>query len=89
MDIASARTGGTISATIDLLTVRIAALTTAIANNATLTSGYLTITDPTLGAQKVEISTLTVAESATVMENMKTVLQARLDTLNTALAGLT
>jgi len=88
MDISSARIGGTTAAAIDVLTVRIAALTTAITNSATLTSGYLTITDPALGAQRVEIAPLTVAESASVMTNMKSVLQARLDALNTALAGL-
>ena len=89
MDIASARTGGTTAAAIDFLTARIAALTTAITNSAVISSGTLTITDPVLGAQTIVIAPLNVSDSASVLGNMKTVLQARLDTLNTALAGLT
>jgi len=89
MDISSARTGGATAAAIDILTARIAALTAAITNSSVISSGNLTITDPVLGAQTVVIAPLTVSESASVMTNMKTVLQARLDTLNTALAGLT
>ena len=88
MDIASARTGGTTAAAIDFLTARIAALTTAITNSAVISSGTLTITDPALGAQTIVIAPLNVSDSASVLGNMKTVLQARLDALNTTLAGL-
>ncbi|HXI39571.1 MAG TPA: hypothetical protein VNH83_06315 [Bryobacteraceae bacterium] len=88
MDIASARTGGNTAAAIDVLNAKIAALTTAITNNAVISSGNIVITDPALGAQRVEIAPLSISDSASVMENMKTVLQARLDALTTALAGL-
>ena len=88
MDITSARTGGTTAAAIDILNAKIAALTTAIANSAVISSGNLVITDPALGAQRVEIAPLTIADSASVMTNMKTVLQARMDVLTAQLAGL-
>lgn len=88
MDITSARTGGADAAAIDVLTAKLAALTAAIENGAVISSGSLTITDAALGGQTVQISALTVDESASVMGHMKTILQARLDTLTTSLAGL-
>lgn len=88
MDLTSARTAGADATAIDYLTARIAALTAAITNNAIISSGSLTITDPAIGGQTIQIAPLTVAETASVMENMKTVLQARLDALNTSLAGM-
>ena len=88
MDITSARTGGSDAAAIDVITAKLAALTTAISNGAVITSGSLVIADPALGGQRIDIAPLTAAETASVMTNMKTVLQARLDALNASLSAL-
>jgi hypothetical protein len=88
MDIASARSGGSTAAAIDALTAKIANLTVAVTNSAVITAGSLTISDPIAGGSRVDIAPLTVSETATIMNNMKSVLQARVDALNTTLAGL-
>ena len=88
MEITSARTGGAGAAAIDVLTAKIAALNAAIANNAIIASGSLTIVDPAVGGQTIQIAALSAAETAVVMTNMIAVLQARLDALTTALVGL-
>lgn len=88
MLIASARTAATLAAQIDAIMARIAAIDIALANSAIIAGGSLAITDPVLSGSVITLVPQTVTDSATVFETMKTILQAKVDALNTQLAAL-
>lgn len=88
MLIASARSAAVLAAQIDAINLRIEAIDAAIANSATIAGGNIIIVDAIAGNREITLLPQTIADTATVLETMKGILQGKLTTLSGTLSAL-